>query len=158
MRPALVRFFRRRCSNLSEAEDLAQEVLLRGLSSTRSTSAEHIKAYIFRSAINLWRDRERRRKVLVSAEMAWDDKVELQAAEEIPLERVLLSEEELLRVQQALLELSERTRDIFMLHRLEHLSYDAIGRMLGISVSAVEKHISKALAHLTRRIDDHDPS
>jgi DNA-directed RNA polymerase specialized sigma24 family protein len=29
--------------------------------------------------------------------------------------------------------------------------------MLGISESAVEKHMTKALAHLARQFDDHEP-
>jgi RNA polymerase sigma-70 factor (ECF subfamily) len=156
MRPALVRFFRRRCGKLSEAEDLAQETILRGLGAASWSSTEQAKGYIFRTAINLWRDRQRRLRVQDDAEVAWEDRNTLEVSEEIAPERVLLSEEELRRVQAALLELNERTRDVFMLHRLEKLKYAAIAKTLGISVSAVEKHMSKALAHLTRRIDDHD--
>ncbi len=156
MRPALVRFFRRRCGKLSEAEDLAQEVILRGLSGAHWSSSEQAKGYIFRTAINLWRDRQRRLRVHDDAEVAWEDGITLGVSEDIAPERVLSSEEELHRVQAALLELNERTRDVFMLHRLEKLKYSAIAKTLGISVSAVEKHMSKALAHLTRRIDDHE--
>jgi RNA polymerase sigma factor (sigma-70 family) len=156
LRPALVRFFRRRCGRLAEAEDLAQDVILRGLSAARWSSVEEAKGYIFRTAINLWRDRQRRQSVQGNAEIAWEDKVTLGVSEDIPLERVFISEEELHRVHTALLELSERTRDVFILHRVEQLRYAAIAKMLGISVSAVEKHMSKALAHLTRRIGDYD--
>ena len=39
----------------------------------------------------------------------------------------------------------ERTRDIFVLHRFENISYGEIAMRMNISVSAVEKHIMKAL-------------
>jgi len=39
----------------------------------------------------------------------------------------------------ALQELGERTRDVFMLDRLEHMKHAEIATLFGISVSAVEK-------------------
>lgn len=156
LRPALVRFFRRRCPTLAEAEDLAHEVIVRALQHAQWTSNEQAKNYIFRAAINLWRDRLRRNAVRGGAEVDWDDESTLEVSEGTTLDRILVSEEELYRVHAALLELGERTRDVFVLHRLEHLKYTEIAGMLGVSVSAVEKHMSKALAHLARRIDDHE--
>jgi DNA-directed RNA polymerase specialized sigma24 family protein len=38
-----------------------------------------------------------------------------------------------------------RTQEIFLLHRFEEMTYPAIAAALGISVSAVEKHIMIAL-------------
>ena len=48
----------------------------------------------------------------------------------------------------ALPELGERTRDIFILARLENMQHREIAAMYGISVSAVEKSMLKAMAHL----------
>jgi RNA polymerase sigma factor (sigma-70 family) len=150
LRPALVRFFRRRCGSKVEAEDLAQDVIVRALGHARWASVEEAKGYIFRIAINLWRDRQRHQMVKGGTELRWNDDVALGVTEEIPLERVLSGEEELHRVHTALLELSARTRDVFMLIRLEQMRYTAVAEMLGISVSAVDKHVAKALAHLAR--------
>jgi RNA polymerase sigma-70 factor (ECF subfamily) len=46
--------------------------------------------------------------------------------------------------------LDERTRDAFILHRLEGWKHAEIARAYGVSVSSVEKYIIKALAHLMR--------
>ena len=156
-RPALVRFFRRRCKNLPQAEDLAQDVIVRTLGRAQWSSVDQAKGYIFRTAANLWRDQARHRKVQGGAELPWDENIGSAAAEGIPLERVLLSEEELHRVDAALLQLNERTRDVFVLSRLEQMKYADIASTLGISVSAVEKHMIKALAHLARQMGDHEP-
>ena len=155
VRPALVRFFQRRCRNISRAEDLAQEVIVRTLGRAGLTSPEQARGYIFRAAANLWRDQQRRESRFVSPEVGWEDETALNVSEGVPLERALVGEEELYCVNAALLELSERTRDIFVLHRLEQMKYADIARVLGISVSAVEKHMSKALALLSERMDDH---
>ena len=49
-------------------------------------------------------------------------------------------------------ELSERTRAMFYLYRFEQIKVREIAEIYGISPSGVEKHISKALLHLTSRL------
>ena len=48
--------------------------------------------------------------------------------------------------------LSERTRDIFILARIEHMHQRDIAKLFGISVSAVEKHVMKALSQIGKRL------
>lgn len=151
MRPALVKYFRRKCGNAAEAEDLAQDVLVRTLARSGWT-AERARGYIFRAAVNRWRDRNRR-ALTHGATVAWDDAAEFALDEEISPERVVVVEQELHRVASALRELNERTRDVFMLIRLEQMKQAQIAAMFGISVSAVEKHLARALAHLARFAD-----
>jgi RNA polymerase sigma factor (sigma-70 family) len=149
MRPALVKYFKRKCGNTAEAEDLAQDVLVRAFARPGWTSTERARGYIFRAAVNRWRDRNRR-ALTHGTTVAWDDAASFALDEEISPERVVVVEQELHRVASALRELSERTRDVFMLIRLEQMKQAEIAAMLGISVSAVEKHLAKALAHLAR--------
>jgi RNA polymerase sigma factor (sigma-70 family) len=150
LRPALVKYFLRKCGNTAEAEDLAQDVIERALGKAKWESVDQAKGYIFRIAVNRWHDRNRR-SVTRGVSVEWDDAATFAQAEETSPERVLSSEQELHAVVAALQELNERTRDVFMLDRLEHLKHVEIARLFGISVSAVEKHVSKALAHLARR-------
>lgn len=149
VRPALVKFFLRRCDDREEAEDLAQDVLLRVLGSRHWTSPEHAKSYVFRAAANRWLDRQRR-AVTHGTTVAWDDEHPLQDEGSTP-ERVSMAGQELECLASALAELGERTRDVFVLVRLEQMKQSVVAGMLGISVSAVEKHLVKALAHLMRR-------
>ena len=58
------------------------------------------------------------------------------------------------RATAALLELPDRTRIIFVLRRLEGMKYSEIAHKLGISVSAVEKHMLRAMSYLTERMRD----
>lgn len=150
LRPALVKYFVHKCGNVAEAEDLAQDVLVRALSKTEWESAEQVKGYIFRIAVNRWHDRNRR-GLTRGVAVEWDDSATFAQAEESSPERVLSNEQELHGVIAALQELGERTRDVFMLFRLEQMKHGEIAQLFGISVSAVEKHVAKAVAHLARR-------
>jgi len=151
MRPALVQFFKRKCRNPDEAEDLAQDVLVRALKHAHWQSPEQAKGYIFRAAINRWRDRLRM-TVTRGVNVEWEEGAGLEKLNEVtPPEHVLTVEQELDRVAVALEELDERTRDVLMLIRLERMKYAEAAEMLGISVSTVEKELIKGLAHLARR-------
>src|SRR6202162_1582008 len=72
MRPALVKYFRRKTGNPAEAEDLAQDVLLRALTHPNWKTQDQAKGYIFRTAVNRWRDSLRRRRIR-GATIAWDE-------------------------------------------------------------------------------------
>jgi RNA polymerase sigma-70 factor (ECF subfamily) len=45
--------------------------------------------------------------------------------------------------------LNEKTRDIFLAHRIDGLSYQEIARQHRLSISSVEKHIAKATLVMT---------
>lgn len=70
-----------------------------------------------------------------------------------PLEK--LKEEDLkLRMEEALIELPERSRKTFEMKRYEGLKYHEIAEKLNISSKTVEKDFSKALAHLRNALKD----
>ena len=66
-------------------------------------------------------------------------------------ERVLVGKQTIQDVLDALAELGERTRDVFILARLENVQHREIAAIYGISVSMVEKLMMKAMAHLGAR-------
>ncbi len=149
-RPALMAFFMRRIGNHAEAEDLTQEVFARVMSMPAGQMA-HAEAYVFQTAANLLRDRGRREKV----RHEYRDGVLSQPEYRIePLDpgRVLAARESLGQVAAALKEVPERTRSIFILYRLEQMKKRDIANAYGISTSAVDKHLMKAMAHLLSRV------
>jgi RNA polymerase sigma factor (sigma-70 family) len=152
LRPALVAFFRRRCRDIAEAEDLAQDVVVRALGHSESLSPTRANGYIFRIAANRWRDRGRRlltQRFCVS----WDEDSALQVSDAFSPERLASGQEELGNVAIALQQLSERTRSVLVLCRVEQMKQREIAKAMGISVSAVEKHLARALSHLARHAD-----
>lgn len=146
---ALKRFFERRAPGLgTETEDLAQEVFERLAKRDGEREIANIEGYLFQTASNVLTDRSRWRAVRYS-DRHLEYNEEYHALEDFSPERVMMGKEELELVARAVEELPERTRAAFVLHRFEELKYAEIARRLGVSVSAVEKHIIRALRHIT---------
>ena len=148
-RPALLAYFLRRVRNPAEAEDLAHEVFLRlaGVPLGQLRSAD---AYVFQVAANLLRDRARRGKVrddyaadLVAA--ADTDEPETHASDP---ERIEAARRSLAAIAARLMELPQRTREIFILYRIENVARRDIAQAYGLSLSSVEKEVARATAHL----------
>jgi len=150
-RPALYAYFMRRVRHTADADDLAQDVFVRLSRLDPSTNIRDAEGFIFQTAINLVRDRSRRARVQGNIDQLSALKSEL-ADEEPGAQRVLEGKVELYRVIDALDRLSDRTRNIFVLRRLEQMKVEDIAVFYGISVSAVEHHITKAQAHLVKLI------
>jgi RNA polymerase sigma factor (sigma-70 family) len=147
MRPALVKYFKRKTGNPAEAEDLAQDVLVSALTHAHWKSPSEAKGYIFRTAVNRWRDRMRRR-LTQGKTVPWEEVVGEGQGVENPTERVLIVREEFFQVLQLLDAMSERTQAVLMLIKLEKMKAATVAEMLGISESAVNKHLAKGLARL----------
>ncbi|MCX7056958.1 MAG: RNA polymerase sigma factor [Proteobacteria bacterium] len=152
LRLPLVQFFHRRVRNGAEAEDLVQEVFERLARHQHLHVVERLDGYVFTIATNLLRDRARRRLAHAAAahvSMACAP----EGIEEITPERVLTSTEAMDRFLAALAELPDRTRVILLLRRYEGLEFKEIACRVGVSVSAAEKHVARAMEHLSRRLD-----
>ncbi|GEM_PF-611438 len=55
-------------------------------------------------------------------------------------------------LDQALLELTPKAREMFLLHRIEGISNAKLARKYGISVSAVEKQLARTMRHCQERL------
>jgi RNA polymerase sigma-70 factor (ECF subfamily) len=152
----LLKFFLRRLKDRALAEDLTQEVLLRIIRSPDAALINNPDGYVFRSAANLLRDRRRQilRNPTLRAQpledaLSGDPGTPL--VEDRSPERVLIGETTLKEVLGALDELGELTRSIFVLFRLENMQHKEIAALYGIGQSTVEKHVMKAMRHLSTR-------
>ncbi len=157
-RAPLMAYFQRRLASRVEAEDLTQEVFLRLAQRADVEGKELADGFIFTIAANLLRDRGRRarsrstgRHVDIDGDGGLDGDAALMEC--LEPERILLSREILSRVLGALDTAGPRTRDVFLLFRLEGMKQREVAQLFGISVSAVEKHIVKALKHLATALD-----
>jgi RNA polymerase sigma factor (sigma-70 family) len=150
-RASLQRYFERRVRNRAEAEDLIQEVFLRLARRADFQSIDFIDGYLFEVAASVFQDRLRHRQS--RAMNLHDEYREGHSPEEFSPERVLIAKESIGQVVQALQELPERVRMAFVLHRFEGLRHPEIAKRLGVSVSAVEKYVIRALCLIRKRVD-----
>lgn len=133
-----------------DAKDLVQEGFMRLLRYREGTQPAEWTPLAYRIVLNLHRDRQRQavhREITAPLELA-----EEPSHEPTP-EHHFADQQQLMLARQAILELPPRCREVYLLNRVDALSYPAIAARCGISVKAVEKHISRALRELRAKVD-----
>lgn len=140
----LIRQIARRTRNRTDAEDLLHSAYLRLVRYGSERPVSDPAAFLVRTAFNISIDNYRREKNLQNQAEAPEAEDAAPLQDEVIAARVRLS-----RVKAGLNRLPARTREIFLMHRLDNLKYHEIASRLGISQSAVEKHIAKAVLFLT---------
>ena len=145
-RPALRRYFGKRADRHADVDDLVQDVLVRLAVRGDYDSIEQPEAYLMRTATNVWRDFLRKKRT--HAEEAHEEYIEGYLLEENGPARELEGRQSVDAVLAALGELPKRTRQVFVLCRVEGIRQKSVAKRLGVSVSAVEKHMIRAIAHL----------
>ena len=148
--PRLLHFFSRR-TNDSDAADLVQESFARlvRVEQSSQTRIESPAAYLSRIAKNLLRDQKKSAIHRADAmRTEYDDA--LHAG--IDPNPQLNHRDALARVDAAVKRLNRRTREIFLLHRVEGLTYAEIATEMNMSVKGVKKQMAKALFQLRRDV------
>jgi len=146
--PKLIRILSRRTRCSDDADDLVQDIFFRfARMRGRWASLGRPQAYLRRIAANLLRDRAKAHyRHSVSLHVAADEEM----LPGVDQHRLLESRDMLRRLEAAMMRLRPRTREIFMAHRIDGLTYAEIAQRTGLSVKGVEKQMSKALAQLDR--------
>jgi RNA polymerase sigma-70 factor (ECF subfamily) len=137
---------RRRGRSDHDADDLVQEAFVRLTCYERKQTVDKPEAFLMTTAINLSTDSHRRRERR-GEEVMLEDVVLVDTAPRA--EDVLLSRERLIRMSECISRLNEKTRAIFLAHRVDGLTYQEIARVHGLSISSVEKHVAKAALVVT---------
>jgi RNA polymerase sigma factor (sigma-70 family) len=135
------------------AEDIAHESFAILVSTAKMNAIDHPRGFLFKTAGNLAVDYVRHHKV-VARHLEKETEL-LDEPHSTSPEQEVSEAEWIDLLKKALSELSPRTRDIVILHRLHGYSYLEIARQLNISESAVEKHISKGIQHCRRQLGKH---
>lgn len=126
----------------ADADDVVQETYLRIAPLGRS-EIRHPKAFLLQVAMNLVRDRGRRR-VLEDREAARSQGPRSEQA----------SQTQQLILKQIILTMPPLYRDVFVLSRFGVMTYEEIAAAKGISVQTVQWRMAKAVAHCVARLDD----
>lgn len=152
--PTLLKSLRRGNADVEDARDLLHDIFCRvaGMAPERLPLIERPHAYLGRMATNLLRDRAKRNARHKLAHHVPIDDTALAAPD---MQQVLESRDMLRRVEAAVLKLRPRTREVFLAHRVEGLSYAEIATRTGLSIKGVEKQMSKAIARIDRLLERH---
>jgi RNA polymerase sigma factor (sigma-70 family) len=146
----LLRYLRRKVGE-DAAPDLLQEVFLRTAKRRHLTVFNNPAAYLQRVARNLLIEyhhtRRRWAAVIIPLEDHHDAASPPEQLEHLEAQRLMQ------RYENAVASMPEKTRRIFLMHRVDELTYQEIHETLGITVKTVEYHMAMALARLAKRLD-----
>lgn len=155
-REDLRRYFAMRLGSPEAGEDLVQDIYLRV---SRGVDGEigNPSAFLYRLGTNLMLDRIKQGRRSQARDAGWQAASTTviageEVAEDPAADTAVAARQHLSRVIDALNGLSPASRRVFRLHKLEGLTHAQTAERLGISRSAVEKHISAALKHLVERV------
>jgi len=156
-RQDLARYFSMRLGSEAAAEDVVQDIYVR-IVTAEIGQVDNPAAYLYRLGSNLMLDRLKQQRRAEARDDAWhsgqyrrsggEDLANTPSAEDAAASR-----QRILRLSAAIEELPPQRRRAFELHKLEGRSHAETAAAMGISRSAVEKHISAALKHLLSRLD-----
>ena len=151
---ALSKYFGRRGCNHADIDDLIQNVFTRLAGRRATTHIENPEAYLMTTASSVWKDYSRKRnRHGYNAHVEYDD--EQHSVEGFGPDRVLEGREAVKRLVAALMELPPRTRQVYVLCRVDGMKRKDVARRIGISVSAIEKHLMKATTHISVLFGDY---
>jgi RNA polymerase sigma factor (sigma-70 family) len=158
--PRLRSFIRKHVADSSDAEDIVQEVFYELLEAYRLMKpVEHVTAWLFRVARNRMIDLFRRRRPaslnepVVSSEdggtLSLEDLLpSAEASPEAAYARNMLLDE----LEDAIDELPEAQREVFVAHELTGRSFKEISAETGLSINTLLSRKRYAVLHLRRRL------
>jgi RNA polymerase sigma factor (sigma-70 family) len=156
--PGLRRFIRKHVTDTSEAEDILQDVFYELLEAYRLMKPiEHVTAWLFRVARNRMVDLFRRKKPSslnnpVSAEEGGESLEDLLPSEDAGPEAAYARNLLLDALDEALEELPEAQREVFVAHELIGQSFKDISAETGLSVNTLLSRKHYAVLHLRQRL------
>jgi RNA polymerase sigma factor (sigma-70 family) len=135
----------KRAGNGVDAEDLLHSAYVRLEQYSATNTVANPAAFLVRTAVNIRIDDYRHdRRIYGEARASVPDREDTAPrADEVVAAKELLS-----RVVSGINRLPDRTREIFLMHRVDKLEYSEIAHRLGISESAIEKQMAKAMVML----------
>ena len=136
-----------RCSDADMAEDIAQDVFLKLWETRSRIDKRTVKAYVYTIAHNLTVNNVKRRQLQYNFRKA----PSVDRDNDSP-EKMMEMNEYDKRLQEVLSALPEGGREVFLMNRLEDLTYQEIAERLGLTVKAIEKRMSKVLKILRDKL------
>ena len=151
---ALKRYLARFLHRREDIDDMAQETYLRAYKATEKRFIEFPKAYLFKVArtVALGELSKKMQQLTDYLEEMPVGEVEVEGA----VDEELIAEQRVALYCEAIAELPPQCRRVFLMRKVRGLSHKVIAAELDITVSAVERNITRGAFQFKRYIDSHD--
>lgn len=129
------------------ADDIVQEVFLKIWTNRNEVKDDTVKSLLYTIASNIIKNHFKHQKVVYNFQKN-DQPNEVSDETDANLRQEELNR----KLQDTLAEIPEKSREVFLMNRIEGLTYADIADRLGLSVKAIEKRMSEALSIIRSRI------
>ena len=154
----IVRFAYHMLDDFQAAEDIAQESFLKAFSHLRRLAdPERFSTWLYSITRHLCLDWIRAKRSMLSVEVLEDDGIQVTDERGPPPDRGIETDELHRAVLNELQDLRADYREILLMKHVYELSYKEIGKMEGLSVSAVGEKLSRVRQMLRKRLADPKP-
>lgn len=154
-RRALIDYARSIAGGRAQAEDVVQDAWLRFADTRSDHTLSNPLGYLYRIVRNLALDAGRRLATEQREPESATRLGELVASTPSP-EAQVCDEDALQMIAKALLELPDRTRIAFEMHRLGDYTLQQIAQHLGVSVGLVHSLVRDAMTHCAQCLGEHE--
>jgi RNA polymerase sigma-70 factor (family 1) len=138
-----------KCGDLEQAEDIVQEAYIKLWENCKNIVIEKAKSFLYTVAQRLFINDVRHKKV----ELNFIKGKNTEKNNQDP-SFIFMEDEFKERLEKAISDLPEKQREVFLMNRIDKMSYEEIATLLEISVKAVEKRMHNALGTLKDRIKE----
>ena len=145
----LKRFISRFLPRPQDIEDVVQETYLKAFSAEKKNTINMPKAFLFQVARNTALKQLTKKSNQITGYIEEMDAPEI-ISDELSIEEHVMAREKFGMFCQSALEMPPRCRRVFLMAKVYGFSYKEISAQLGISASAVEKHVAKGLQICTQ--------
>jgi len=147
---ALIRFLRGRVGSRHEALEVAQEAYVRLLSLDQPGAVSYLRAFLFKTAVNIAIDRRRRHQ---NYGKVTERQLFVELAENRTPERQVAAEQTLRLLGTLVEAMPPKCRAAFVMNQIHGLEAGPIAERLGITESMVRKYVVRALLHCREHMD-----
>lgn len=140
-----------KCDNAEQADDLTQDAFVKLWNNCAKVPFEKVKSYLFVLVKNAFYNEVNHQKIVLKYQhIKPNNDIDQQDPEFLMREKEFHTE-----LNNAINQLSEKQREVFLLNRIEKKTYNEIAEMLEISTKAVEQRMHSALKNLRQQIKNY---
>ena len=146
---SLRNFIYYKSGDLNQSEDLVQEAFVKLWNNCSKVSVEKAKSFLYRVTNNAFLTEVAHKKVVLTYQKQ-PHKNYTHESPEYLLEEQQYSD----KLQYSIANLPDKQREVFLMNRIDKMSYKEIADILELSVKAIEKRMHLALLGLRKTIEE----
>ena len=145
----LQRFMQSKGLDVSKSADIVQEAFIRLWNNCSKVPLDKTKSFLFTAANHLFIDEYRKEKTQLKIKQAPQKESTLEDGQ-----YQMETKEFQTYLEEAINSMTDASKEVFVMHRFNEMSYQEIADTLQLSKKSVEKRMTKALKHLALKIKE----